>query len=69
MLFWLVNGVIIGYIAGSLTNGSTNFKRMLGAGLTAAIITSIIQAFMNYTISLEPARLMAQSSSGSSLDP
>ena len=37
MLFYLVNAVIIGYIAGSLTNGSTNFKRMLVAGLTAAL--------------------------------
>ena len=43
MLFWLVNGVIIGYIAGSLNNGSTNFKRMLGAGLTASIIVAVIQ--------------------------
>jgi hypothetical protein len=46
-------------MAGSLCNGSTNFKRMLGAGLTAAIITSVIQAYLNYTISLEPARTMA----------
>jgi small-conductance mechanosensitive channel len=60
LLFWLVNGVIIGYIAGSLNNGSTNFKRMLGAGLTAAITTAIIQAYLNYTISLAPSRGMAQ---------
>jgi hypothetical protein len=60
MLFYLVNAVIIGYIAGSLANGSTNFKRMLGAGLTAALITAIVQAFMNYNISLLPARQMAQ---------
>jgi hypothetical protein len=60
MLFYLVNAVIIGYIAGSLNNGSTNFKRMLGAGLTAAIITAVIQAYLNYSISLEPARAMAQ---------
>jgi hypothetical protein len=59
MLFYLVNAVIIGYMAGSLCNGSTNFKRMLLAGLTAAIITSVIQAYLNYTISLEPARTMA----------
>jgi hypothetical protein len=62
ILFYLVNAVIIGYIAGSLTNGSTNFKRMLGAGLTASIIVAVIQAIMNYTISLEPSRLMAQGS-------
>jgi len=60
LLFWLVNGVIIGYMAGSLTNGSTNFKRMLGAGLTAAISTALIQAYMNYNISLDPSRGMAQ---------
>jgi hypothetical protein len=39
---------------------STNFKRMLGAGLTAAITTAVIQAIMNYNISLDPARGMAQ---------
>jgi hypothetical protein len=62
ILFYLVNAVIIGYIAGSLTNGSTNFKRMLGAGLTASIIVAVIQAIMNYTISLEPSKQMAQGS-------
>ena len=30
----------------------------LGAGLTAAMITAVIQAYMNYTVSLEPARAM-----------
>ena len=60
MLFYLVNAVIIGYMAGALCNGSTNFKRMLGAGLTAAMITAVIQAYMNYNVSLEPARNMAQ---------
>ena len=62
MLFYLVNAVIIGYMAGALNNGSTNFKRMLGAGLTAAIITAVIQSYLNYTISLAPARQMAQDS-------
>jgi len=62
MLFYLVNAVIIGYMAGSLSGGSTNFKRMLGAGLTASIITAVIQAFMNYNVALEPARQMAQDS-------
>jgi hypothetical protein len=52
MLFYLVNAIIIGYMAGALTNGSTNFKRMLGAGLTAAIIAAIIQVYMNYNWSL-----------------
>ena len=55
MLFYLVNAVIIGYMAGALNNGSTNFKRMLLSGLTAAIITAVIQSYMNYTVSLEPA--------------
>jgi hypothetical protein len=62
MLFYLVNAVIIGYMAGALNNGSTNFKRMLLAGLTAAIITAVIQSYLNYTISLAPARQMAQDS-------
>jgi hypothetical protein len=48
MLFWLVNAIIIGYMAGALNNGSSNFKRMLGAGLTAAILTALIQVYMNY---------------------
>ena len=62
LLFYLVNAVIIGYVAGSLNNGSTNFKRMLGAGLTASIMVAIIQAVMNYTTSLAPAQQMAQGS-------
>ena len=62
MLFYLVNAVVIGYMAGALNNGSTNFKRMLGAGLTAAIITAVIQAYLNYTVALEPGRGMAQQS-------
>lgn len=61
VLFYLVNAVIIGYMAGSLNNGSTNFKRMLGAGLTASILVAIIQAYLNYTISLSPSRGMAVS--------
>ena len=61
ILFWLVNGVIIGYMGGALANGSTNFKRMLGAGLTAALLTAFIQAYLNYYGSLAPARGMAQS--------
>ncbi len=60
MLFYLVNAVIIGYMAGALNNGSMNFKRMLGAGLTAAMVTAVIQAYMNYYVSLPVARGMAQ---------
>ncbi len=59
MLFYLVNAVIIGYMAGAINNGSTNFKRMLLAGLTAAIITAVIQAYMNTTVALEFGRQMA----------
>jgi len=33
---------------------------MLLAGLTAAISTALIQAYMNYNISLDPSRGMAQ---------
>ena len=62
MLFYLVNAVIIGYMAGGLNNGSSSFKRMLGAGLTAAMITAVIQAYLNYTVALEPGRGMAQQS-------
>jgi len=40
-------------MAGALNNKSTNFKRMLGAGLTATIITAVIQVFMNYNFSLD----------------
>jgi hypothetical protein len=59
MLFYLVNAVIIGYMAGALNNGSTNFKRMIGAGLTASILVAIIQAYLNVTVALEPGRNMA----------
>ncbi|MGD0994029.1 MAG: hypothetical protein ABR909_00725 [Candidatus Bathyarchaeia archaeon] len=58
MLGYLVNAVIIGYMAGALCNKSTNFKRMLGAGLTAAVITAIIQAYLNSTVALAPALSM-----------
>ena len=62
MLYWIVYGVIIGYMAGALNNGSTTFKRMLLSGLTASVIVSVLKAYLNYTISLEPARQMAQDS-------
>ena len=62
MLGYLVMAVIIGYMAGALNSGSSSFKRMLGAGLTAAIITATIQAYFNYTLALTPARNMNHSS-------
>jgi hypothetical protein len=58
MLSYLVMAVIIGYMGGALANGSMNFKRLLGAGMTAAVITATIQAYFNYTLSLSPARAM-----------
>jgi hypothetical protein len=62
LLMWILYGVIIGYMAGSLNNGSTKFKRMLGAGLTASVIVAILTAYINITLALEPARAMAQDS-------
>jgi uncharacterized membrane protein YeaQ/YmgE (transglycosylase-associated protein family) len=59
LIAYIVVGVLIGYIAGSLTNGSTNFKRMLGAGLTAAIVTGAIQTFANLYLSIQENRDMA----------
>ena len=61
MLGYLVNAIIIGYMAGALNNKSSNFKRMLGAGMTAAVITAVIQAYLNYTVSLAPALSMNHS--------
>lgn len=58
MLGYLVMAVIIGYMGGALANGSMDFKRLLGAGMTAAVITATIQAWLNYTVSLSPARTM-----------
>jgi hypothetical protein len=59
LLGWLVNAVIVGYMAGALNNKSTNFKRMLGAGLTSALIVATIQAYLNYAVALEVSRNMA----------
>jgi len=59
MLFYLVNAVVIGYMAGALNNGSTDFKRLIFSGLTASVIVAVIQAYLNVTVSLEPGRNMA----------
>ena len=59
MLFYLVNAVIIGYMAGALNNGSTNFKRMIVSGLTASLFVAVVQAYLNVTVALEPGRNMA----------
>jgi hypothetical protein len=58
MLGYLVNAIVIGYMAGALNGGSTKFKIMLGAGMTAAVMTAVIQAYLNYTVSLAPAQAM-----------
>jgi hypothetical protein len=47
---WIVDAILIGYIAGALNNKSTSFKRMIGAGLTASIAVGFIQFYM-YLIS------------------
>ena len=52
-------GVIIGYMAGALNNKSSNFKRMLGAGLTATVIVAIITTYLNYYVALTPSRAMS----------
>lgn len=59
MLGYLVNAIVIGYMAGSLNHGSTSFKRMLGAALTASITTAVIQTILNYTVALQPSRDMS----------
>ena len=61
ILFYLVGAVIVGYMAGALNNRSSNFKRMLGAGLTSAIIVAVVQVYLNYYFSLSPAQSMAHS--------
>ncbi len=62
ILFWIVYGVLIGYMAGSLNGGSTKLFRMLGAGLTSSVIVAILQAYMNYYVSLKPSQDMARGS-------
>ena len=59
MLFYLVNAVVIGYMAGALNNGSTNLIRMIGSGLTASLVVAFIQSYLNITVALEPGRNMA----------
>jgi hypothetical protein len=48
---YIVCGILVGYIAGALNNGSFNFKRMLGAGITAALTAGFLQYIFNYYIS------------------
>ncbi len=48
---YIVGGILIGYIAGALNEKSMRIKRMLGAGLTAAITIGVFQFILNYTVS------------------
>jgi hypothetical protein len=48
---YIVCGVLIGYITGALNNKSMSFKRMLGAGLTAALTAGVFTFILNYTVS------------------
>lgn len=58
---YIVAGILVGYIAGALNNGSFNFKRMLGAGLTAAITAGVLQFVFNVTVALYGASEMSAS--------
>ncbi len=59
LIVYIVVGILMGYIGGALNNKSSSFKRMLGAGLTAAITTGLIQFLVNIQFALEPNRNMA----------
>jgi hypothetical protein len=48
---YIVGGLLIGYIAGALNNKSQNFKRMFGAGMTAAVTVGVMQFILNYQVS------------------
>lgn len=56
---YIVMAILIGYMGGALNNRSLNFKRMLGASLTASIITAVFQWILNMTVSLPPLQAMA----------
>ncbi len=59
---YIVCGILIGYIGGALNNKSMRFKRMLGAGLTAALTVGVFQFLSNYYISF--AAWMTQGNPG-----
>ncbi len=48
---YIVGGILIGYIAGALSNKSMRIKRMLGAALTASLAVGVFQFILNYTVS------------------
>jgi hypothetical protein len=47
---YIVGGILTGYIAGALNNKSYTFRRMLGAGLTAAVTVGMLQFVLNMTV-------------------
>jgi hypothetical protein len=64
---YIVCGILIGYITGSLNNGSFNFKRMLGAGLTASITVGVLQFVFNISVALYGASAMSLGNPGDAL--
>ena len=62
---YIVGSILIGYIAGALNNKSVNFKRMLGASLTATITVGVIQFILNMTVAT--GAWMAQGNPGFAL--
>lgn len=48
LLGYLVGAMLTGYIAGSLSKGSTKFRRMLVAGISAGIIGGLLQFLAAY---------------------
>ena len=48
---YIIGGLLIGYITGALNNKSFNFKRMIGAGLTATITVGLMQFVLNLKFS------------------
>jgi hypothetical protein len=59
LLVYIVTGILMGYMGGALNNKSTGIKRMLGAGLTASIVTGLIMFMVNTTLAIDVSRNMA----------
>ena len=47
---YIVGGILMGYMAGSLNEKSMRIKRMLGAALTASIAVGVFTFILNYTV-------------------
>lgn len=47
---YIIGAILVGYISGALNNRSFSFKRMIGAGLTAAITVGMLQFILNITV-------------------